>query len=133
MRILLFPVFVSVAVWAPVCMAAHPVSAELERCMDAAINEGAMINGRRIDCLRKELRSQEDKLRHQLDVKSAQLEPMKRKLLRQSQKKWLQHREAWCRFQGAFSDTAPMPAAKRLLCEIETTADRVEDLEQHRD
>ena len=133
MRALFVSVFVSIAAFAPACMAALPPSSELERCMDAAINEGAMINSHRIDCLSKELRSQKARLHHQLSKTSSQLDSSKQKLLRQSQKHWLQHRHAWCRYQSAFSETAPMPAAKRLLCEIEMTADRARDLEQHKE
>ena len=97
-------------------------------CLDAAINQGALINTHRIQCLHSELVAQEDLLKKLYNAQISTLRRDKRNLLSINQSQWFAYRNSWCRYETTVKVSGPHPAVTDLFCRIDLTVNRVNQL-----
>lgn len=101
----------------------------IRACLDAAINQGALINTHRIQCLRSELVAQEDVLK-KLKGQISKLHKHKRNLLAINQSQWFAYRNSWCRYEASVKDSGSHPEISELFCRIDLTVHRVNQLRE---
>lgn len=105
-------------------------SAALEHCMDEAVSRGAFINVQRMECLKVELKKQDDQLNTIYKVQFNQLKPDERRWLQKGQRQWILYRDAWCRFEKSLVDMAPNFYVNELYCLVDLTFQQVQRLKQ---
>jgi uncharacterized protein YecT (DUF1311 family) len=105
-------------------------SAELERCLEEAINEGALINVHRMECLKAELKKQDGQLNAIYRTRMSQVKPDEKKSLQEAQRQWIVYRDAWCRYEKSLVDMPPNIYVNELFCLVELTFQQVQRLKQ---
>jgi uncharacterized protein YecT (DUF1311 family) len=105
------------------------LSQEFSKCMDKAIDHGFMITTERMKCLNAELKVKEKLLDQNYMDKFLKATPEQKRLLSQSQKKWVSYRNAWCLVEKS-SPAAPGWRLNELFCLIDLTSGRTKNLKQ---
>lgn len=98
--------------------------------MDAAISEGAFINVHRMECLKVELKKQDDQLNAIYKTRLAQAKPDERKWLVKGQKQWIIYRDAWCRYEKSLVDLPPNLFVNELFCLVDLTYQQAQRIKQ---
>jgi len=105
-------------------------SADLDRCMEEAINEGALINVHRMECLKAELKKQDGQLNAIYRTRMSQVKPDEKKSLQEAQRQWIVYRDAWCRYEKSLVDMPPNIYVNELFCLVELTFTQVQRIKQ---
>ena len=99
--------------------------------MDRAIREGALINVHRMECLKVELKKQNDKLNAIYKVRIAQATSDERRWLLKGQRQWTLYRDAWCRYEKSLVDMAPNFYVNELYCLVDLTFQHAQRIDQN--